>query len=277
MSSATFTSSTDQTSTANYPRHTATPTRNGRPEAQPINVGDVERWISTVGGAALALLGVRKTVHDLGHLRLPLGGAAVAGLGAALIHRGVTGHCYGYSALGIRTNHNAAEPVDYFQNGVHVEQSFTINKPREELYQFWRNFENLPRFMSHLESVKVLDGNKSHWVAKAPKFYSGGQVEWDAEIINDEPNSVIAWRSLDNADVDNAGSVRFVDAPAGRGTEVRVVLDYIPPAGRVGSLIAKLFLEEPNIQVREDLRAFKQIMEAGEVPTTEGQPMGKCV
>jgi uncharacterized membrane protein len=88
---------------------------------------------------------------------------------------------------------------------------------------------------------------------------------------------VIAWRSLDNADVDNAGSVRFVDAPAGRGTEVRVVLDYIPPAGKVGSLIAKLFLEEPNIQVREDLRAFKQLMEAGEVPTTEGQPKGQCL
>ncbi|HLL90683.1 MAG TPA: SRPBCC family protein [Tepidisphaeraceae bacterium] len=276
MSSATFTSSTDQTTT-DYPRHTITPTRNGHPEANAVNVSETERWISTVGGAVLAVLGVRRTLHDLGHLRLPIGGVAFAGLGAALIQRGVTGHCHGYQALGIRTSHNAAEPIDYFRSGVHVEQSFTINKSREELYQFWRNFENLPRFMSHLDSVRVLDGNKSHWVAKAPKFYGGGQVEWDAEIINDEPNRVIAWRSLDNADVDNAGSVRFIDAPAGRGTEVRVVLDYIPPAGRVGSLIAKLFLEEPNIQVREDLRAFKQIMETGEVATTEGQPMGKCV
>lgn len=276
MSSATFTNSTDQTVT-DYPRHTTTPTRNGDPSAKPINVSQTERWISTVGGAVLAVLGVRRTINDLTHARLPIGGVAFAGIGAALINRGVSGHCSGYSALGMRTNHNAAEPADYFESGVHVEQAFTINKPRDQLYQFWRNFENLPRFMSHLESVRVIDEKRSHWVAKAPKFYGGGQVEWDAEIINDDTNTVIAWRSLDNADVDNAGSVRFVDAPAGRGTEVRVVLDYIPPAGKVGSLIAKLFLEEPNIQVREDLRAFKQLMEAGEVPTTEGQPMGKCL
>lgn len=276
MPSATFILASDPTST-NYPRQTPTPTRNDRPDAKSINLSDTERWLSTVGGAVLSVLGVRRTIGDLAHVRLPIGGVAFAGLGAALIRRGVTGHCEGYHALGMRSNPKAAEPVDYFQAGVHVEQAFTINKPRAELYQFWRNFENLPRFMSHLESVKVLDGNKSHWVAKAPKFYGGGQVEWDAEVINDEPNTLIAWRSLDDADVDNAGSVRFLDAPQGRGTEVRVVLDYIPPAGKVGSLIAKLFLEEPSIQVREDLRAFKQIMEAGEVPTTEGQPMGKCL
>jgi uncharacterized membrane protein len=129
--------------------------------------------------------------------------------------------------------------------------------------------------MRHLEAVTVLDGNRSHWVAKAPAI-AGGKVEWDAEIINDEPNALIAWRSLANADVDNTGSVRFVPAPSERGTEVKVVIDYIPPAGRLGSWVAKLFGEEPQQQIQEDLRRFKRLMETGEVPTTQGQPKGNC-
>ena len=119
----------------------------------------------------------------------------------------------------------------------------TINRTPWDLYQFWRNFENLPRFMKHLKSVKVLDEKRSHWVAKAP---AGRTVEWDAEIINDEPNALIAWRSLGGADVDNAGSVRFVPGPEGRGTEVRVVIDYIPPAGRVGKWVAEALRQEPR-------------------------------
>jgi uncharacterized membrane protein len=128
--------------------------------------------------------------------------------------------------------------------------------------------------MKHVESVSVLDEKRSHWVVRGP---AGSTVEWDAEIINDEPNALIAWRSLDNAEVDNAGSVRFVPGPEGRGTEVRVVLDYIPPAGRVGKWVARLFGEEPSQQIHEDLRRFKRLMETGEIPTIEGQPTGNCV
>ena len=138
----------------------------------------------------------------------------------------------------------------------------TINRSPEEIYHFWRDFQNLPRFMDHLESVDVLDERRSHWRAKAP---AGKTVEWDAEIIEDRPNELIAWRSLENADVPNTGSVRFVPAPGGRGTEVHVELKYDPPGGAVGVAIAKLFGEEPNQQVATDLRRFKQVMETGEV------------
>jgi uncharacterized membrane protein len=120
----------------------------------------------------------------------------------------------------------------------------------------------------------VIDERRSHWAVKGP---AGRTVEWDAEIINDEPNALIAWRSLDGADVDNAGSVRFVPGPEGRGTQVRVVIDYIPPAGFVGKWVATLFGANPEHEILEDLRSFKRLMETGEVATTEGQPHGKCL
>ena len=231
-----------------------------------INVGSNERLISAVAGGALALYGLRAR---------SIPGLILAAAGGALLHRGVTGHCSGYAALGIDTADRAggAPPHEYFERGIHLEESYTINRTPWDLYSFWRNFENLPKFMHHLESVKVIDDRRSHWVAKAPAL-AGGKVEWDAEIINDEPNALIAWRSLADADVDNAGSVRFVPGPEGRGTIVKVVIDYIPPAGRVGSWVASLFGEEPTIQVHEDLRRFKQLMETGEVPINEGQSRG---
>ncbi len=232
----------------------------------PLNVGDTERLVSTVGGGALALVGLRMK---------SIPGGVLALLGASLIYRGATGHCSAYSALGINTageeGHPAA-PQEYFSRGIHVEEAVTVNRTPWDLYQFWRNFENLPKFMKYLESVKVLDGNRSHWVAKAP---AGSTVEWDAEIINDEPNALIAWRSLGNANVDNAGSVRFVPGPEGRGTEVKVVIDYIPPAGRFGAAVAKLFGRDPEREIREDLRRFKQVMETGDVARVEGQTSGR--
>ena len=148
-----------------------------------------------------------------------------------------------------------------------VRKSIIINRPPEELYRFWRDLENLPTFMKHLESVHVTGEGRSHWVAKAP---AGTTVEWDAEITEDRPDELIAWRSLEGADVDNAGSVRFERAPGGRGTIVSVEIDYNPPAGVVGSLVAKLFGEEPEQQVQDDLRRFKQFMETGEVVVSEG-------
>lgn len=234
-----------------------------------VNIGTTERAISTAAGALLAVAGLS---------RRSLPGLIVAALGGGMIYRGVSGHCDVLAALGIDRSDRAgepAEPTDYFERGVHVEQSMMINKEPWDLYQYWRKLENLPSIMSHLESVAVLDEKRSHWIAKAPSI-AGGQVEWDAEIINDEPNALIAWRSLGGADVDNAGSVRFVPGPAGRGTEVKVVLDYIPPAGQLGRWAAKLFGEDPQHEVREDLRCFKRIMETGELPTTQGQSRGNC-
>ncbi|HYE76242.1 MAG TPA: SRPBCC family protein, partial [Blastocatellia bacterium] len=146
--------------------------------------------------------------------------------------------------------------------GIRVKNSLIINSSPEELYKFWRNFQNLPRFMNHLESVQVTGDKRSHWVAKAP---AGATVEWDAEITEDRPNEMIAWRSLEGADVDNRGSVRFERAPGGRGTIVKVDIEYNPPGGVIGAGIARLFGEEPSQQVQSDLRRFKQVIETGEV------------
>ena len=145
---------------------------------------------------------------------------------------------------------------------IRTKRSLTINKSPEECYAFWRNFENLPQFMRHLESVTVIDERRSHWKAKAP---AGATVEWDAETVEDRPNEFIGWRSTEDADVHNAGSVRFERAPGGRGTEVRVELEYKPPLGKLGSKVAMLFREEPGQQVMDDLRHFKQVMETGEI------------
>ncbi len=143
-----------------------------------------------------------------------------------------------------------------------MEESVTINRPVLEVYRFWRNFENLPRFMDHLESVTVIDDARSHWVAKGP---AGTKVEWDAIIHNEVEDELIAWRSLPGAEVNNAGSVHFTPTPDGTGTDVRVVLSYEPPAGIVGVAVAKLLGEEPSKQVADDLRRFKQVMDSGDV------------
>jgi uncharacterized membrane protein len=233
---------------------------------QDANVGNAERWASAIAGGAIAAAGLKS------RSMLGLVGAA---LGGALIYRGLSGQCPAYSALGVDTaDHEGAAPEDYFSRGIHVEESMTINRTPWDLYQFWRNFDNLPRFMQHVKSVKVSDEKRSHWVVDGP---GDKDVEWDAEIINDEPNALVAWRSLAGATVDNAGSVRFVPGPEGRGTEVRVVIDYIPPAGRIGNWVAKLFGKNPASEIREDLRRFKRLMETGEVPTTEGQSRGTCM
>lgn len=225
-----------------------------------VNVGDVERWFSTVGGGALAAYGLS---------RGSLGGVMLAALGGSLVCRGLTGHCSAYQALGVNTaeRHGRTAAVAAGR-GVRVERAVTINRPAAELFRCWRNFEGLPRFMKHLESVRS-EGNRSHWTTHGP---AGTTVSWDAEIVNEVPDRLIAWRSLEGSAVSTAGSVRFVEAPGNRGTEVHVELKYDPPAGRLGSWLAWLFGEEPGQQVQEDLRRFKQLIEAGEIPTVAGQP-----
>lgn len=149
---------------------------------------------------------------------------------------------------------------------IHTKRAITVARPVNEVYAFWRDFENLPRFMRHLESVRVTGDRRSHWKAKAP---AGKSVEWDAETVEDRPNELIAWRSLEGSDVFNAGTVRFAPAPGGRGTEVRVDIEYDPPFGKLGSKVAMLFREEPGQQVQDDLRHFKQVMEVGEIVVSD--------
>jgi uncharacterized membrane protein len=229
-----------------------------------INVSQPERWVSGIGGGLLAAYGLT---------RRSMGGFALAVLGGALVYRGASGHSSLYQALGVNTAANDNPNVTVKGGtGIKVEKSITINKSPGELFRFWRNLENLPRFMNHLESVRVIGNDRSHWVAKAP---AGSTVEWHAEIYNEKEDELIAWRSLENADVDNAGSVHFQPAPGGRGTEVRVSLKYDPPGGVVGAAIARLFGENPEQQIDEDLRRFKQVMETGEPIATEGQPSGR--
>ena len=214
------------------------------------NISSTEKLVSTVAGAALAIAGLKRSNSMLG----------LAGLG--LVARGVSGFCPVNAAMGRDTASSDTRRNLSGSRGVRVESSTTIYRPVQEVYSYWRQFENLPRFMDHLESVTVLDENRSHWVAKAP---AGTRVEWDATIHNELENQLIAWRSLAGADVNNAGSVHFTPEGNGASTEVRVVLSYDPPAGRLGAAVAKLFGEEPSQQVEDDLRRFKQVMEAAEV------------
>ena len=227
------------------------------------NVGDIERVASAIGGGLLAYMGLKR--------KSPVG-FALAAIGGDLVRRAATGHCFVYEALGVRTAKpgQGANIIVPYELGVRVEKTVTVNRPRNEVYAFWRRLDNLPRFMQYLESVKVIDDKRSQWCVKS---LAGKSYGWTAEIINERENEMLSWRSLEGAEVNNAGSVHFSDAPGGRGTEVKVVLQYDPPGGAVGALFSKLFGREPGDQIEEDLRRFKSIMETGEVPKTQGQPV----
>lgn len=231
--------------------------------ATSINLSETERLASALGGALLAAYGISQRSKS---------GAMIAAAGGALIVRGATGFCPGYAAVGIDTRRSDTKEALAGSRGTPVETAVTIARPHDELYRFWRHIENLPTIMPHLVSVKDRGEKRSHWIAKAP---GGRTVEWDAEIINDDENELIGWRTLEGSDVVSAGSVRFRPATGWRGTEVRVRLQYDPPAGKVGATVAWLFGHDPAGTIREDLRRFKQLIEAGEVASIEGQPRGK--
>jgi len=226
-----------------------------------VNVGPIERAASVVGGVAMLAVAFARPSKA----RLPL-----ALSGGYLLYRGISGHCVSYDLLGIKR----VADDDGQVGGILVEQAVTVSRPREEVYRFWRNLENLPRFMEHLESVRFTADRRSHWVSRGPL---GTRVSWDAEIVEDEPNERIVWASIPGSDVQNSGWVLFAEAPGGRGTEVTVSLTYNPPAGSTGAAVAKLFGSDASTAVREDLRRFKQIMEAGEAPTSDGQPSGRAM
>ncbi len=228
-----------------------------RPPRVGINVGRTERWISAVAGAAAVAYGLRRRRFR----------TVLVPLGAALIRRAWTGHCEINQVLGRNSalDDRPVSPVASLRQGegTMIEQSTVIHRPADELFRFWRQFDNLPRFMENLESVTVLDERRSHWVAKGP---IGTRVEWDAEIHNEIENELIAWRSLPEADVDQAGSVLFAPALEG-GTEVRVIMRYAAPAGRVGDAVAHVLGAAPEQQIADDLRRFKQVMDARDPAT----------
>jgi len=236
--------------------------------AQPDNAAAV--W-ARVGGDALDLgvLGAAMREAETDRARLLAAIGAVTGVAVLdVLCAQQLGRDDAELAAGKRRERHA--PGD---RTVRVEQVTTINKPVHEVYQFWRNFENLPKFMRHLKSVEMLDDNRSRWRAKGP---AGMTVEWEAETLQDSEDEWIAWRSIEGSRVENSGSVRFSPAPGARGTEVRVQLQYSPPGGTFARTIAKLFGEEPEQQIHEDLHRFKQLMETGEIPISDGPSLWRA-
>jgi uncharacterized membrane protein len=215
-------------------------------------------WARVAGDAMdLALLRAAMNEKDArpGRIRVAMG--AVAGIAAVDV----------YTAVRMT---RSREPAGVDERD-RVRGAVTVRRPRAEAYVFWQDFENLPSFMAHLESVVLVGDGRTRWVAIAP---GGGRMRWDAEIIDFVPDELIAWRSVKGGDVDSEGVVRFVPAPGGRGTEVRLEMSYSAPGGRAGRMIARLFGADAEQQVDEDLRRFKQVMETGEVVRSEGSPEG---
>lgn len=253
------TMTTDNSTSSQYSSASLDQDRRG---ARSRNMGETERWISLIAGGAILALGLKQRMRDC---------LMLAVTGGALLYRGATGQCPLYKVVGIDTSTGRPRPAVSVPHGrgVKVENSVLIDKSPEELYRFWRRFENLPRFMDHLVSVRTEGDQRSHWVVKS---IGNAEISWDAEIVNDLPNELIAWRTLENSGVDHAGSVRFEGT--GRGTRVKVTMEYRPPAGKIGVGLAKLFGQEPRQMIEKDLRRFKQLMEAGEVVSVEGQSHG---
>ena len=223
------------------------------------NIGDIQRLVSAIVGTGLIMEALRR--------RTVAGGVMAVG-GISLLYRAATGYCPAVAAMGIEMR-PSQDPNRLGRRKVHSEQatkisrSVEINRPPNELYRFWRTLDNLPKIMSHLESVQVITDRLSHWVVKTMTGLPA--IEWDAEIINDVENERIGWRSLNDAAVDHAGSVEFEPIGGGQKTRVTVTLQYAPIAGRLGTAVAKFIGEDPELKIADDLQRFKESMEAGNV------------
>ncbi len=231
-----------------------------------VNVGHSERLASKLGGGVLVGVGL---------MRGGLTGLVTAGIGGLFLYRAATGYCGFYKLIGANTadeEERGAEDSVPAQAGIRVDEVTTIGRSPQEVYRFWRDYANLPRFMEDIRSVTSTtpDGKRSHWVAEGP---GGATLEWDSELIEDRPGALIAWRST-AGQVESAGSVHFTPAPGGKGTEVRINQKINPPGGKIGAAISTLLGHGPRGLTMENLRRLKQIMEAGEVVTTIGQPSG---
>ncbi|MFL5386076.1 MAG: SRPBCC family protein [Longimicrobiaceae bacterium] len=225
-----------------------------------VNVGKGERLASLVGGAGLAALGAR---------RKGIGGALLGLAGAALLHRGATGHCYVYQALEMDTASGAPERGVAAENepGVSVNASVTVSRPPDEVYALWRDVERAPRYMDRISRVEVLDETRSRWTATGPM---GRSWSWESEVVEDRPGELIAWESLPGAELPNRGWVQFAPAGSdGRQTEVRYFVEFDPPGGVIGDAIASAFHDAPRDMIRGDLRRFRQYAETSEPTAVE--------
>lgn len=225
--------------------------------AAPVNVGRMERYFSTGLGVALGLAGLAKG-------RLP-GMLLMAG-GGGLLYRGLTGHCHLYDAMGMDTAEHQEYQVIPAQQGEHVEKAIAINRPAAEIFAFWRDVANLPQVMPHIKRVEPIDATKSRWTAEGP---FGRELQWEAEIFNERPGELIAWRSLPGGDIETAGSVRFEELSHDRGTEVRLSLKYNPPGGKLGAMIATVSGRGLKQEITENLRNLKRQLETGELATPQ--------
>jgi uncharacterized membrane protein len=231
-----------------------------RPPHEGFNVGATERVLSAIGGALFMGFGAYRLVRGRW-----ISGAASTLLGAVLTDRGARGHSELYQLIGTSTL-KGAEPLEERS----VQKTITIARGAHELYACWRRLDLLPQIMSHLDRVEVIDERRSHWVARV----SGVELTWDAEIVENVPGEIISWRSVPGSKIEHSGNVRFTPAPGARGTEVRVQLSFVPPAGRIGLALARLLDDLAARKLNDDLRRFRQLMEVGEILTTRGQPLG---
>jgi len=227
-----------------------------------VNVSQPERIISAVAAPLLAYVGAR---------RGGLSGVVLGAIAAELAYRGVTGHSPIYAALGVNTavsDPNAQISVPHEQ-GIHIEQSVYVARPRSELFTFWRNLSNLPRVIHSLKSVQDLGHGYSHWVAMGPIGLI--PFQWDAEIVNEQKDEVIAWRTLPGSFIAHAGSVRFEATPDALGTTVHIDVEYAAPGGQVGHMLASVLDNGPEQQLSESLEGFKTLMETGKLPTRKSK------
>ena len=216
-------------------------------EQERSRLGTADSWLSLIGGGVLTGVGLQRAISK----KSPLGIAMAAGGGALL-----------YNGLRARAR----------SNGIHIQTAFTINKPPSELYREWRKLENLPRFMKHLNSVRQLDNRRSEWTARGP---FGRTFTWQAEVVDESEGKFLVWRSMPGSPIESSGSVEFREATGGRGTELIVAMHYSAIGRHIGETMADLLGTVPERVLREEVRSFKQLMEAGEIPTTEGQPSGR--
>jgi uncharacterized membrane protein len=224
-------------------------------------LGDLERWGSLAAAGAVMMYGLT---------RRSAAGLCVSAAAIPLVYRGLAGTWPPFMTARPQPDPQETRVALAGDRGFVVHESVRLELPLEEVYRFWRRFENLPRFMTHLAQVTETGEGRSHWVAKGP---GGVLVEWDAEIINEVENQVIGWQSIPGGDIVVAGSVSFYAVRAGASTQLTVRLQYAPPAGRVGAFVSMLAGREPSYTIREDLRRLKQILEAGEVPRASGSDL----
>ena len=230
-----------------------------------VNIGEAERLISIAAGIPVTIFGLTRGVRN---------GLVPTLLGSSLIFRGVTGYSFLYQVLGVSTvKHSPAIATLPNNQGIRVKWAVTINASAEELYRYWRDFQNAPRFMENVESVQATGDRRSHWVAKTPL---GMRVEWDAEVTNDEPGRLIAWRTTQGSFLaPSGGSVRFEPKRNGRETVVWLEIEFRQFRGPIGTMLGNILGQIPEQVARKDLERFKELMEAGEIATTAGQPSGR--